>query len=254
MLKDLSQNLGQTNDKNNNVENFLKQIYENIFEAIKMHVENLPENVNQTQDKKIEQKIENETRLDRIEKNLENVTDGVFSLAEKLDIFGKVLESKNATTILNPVATTPNPVTISPKSVTAETTKTTYAKVTGNGWTIVKSKNNKRATLEKAITELKITGISTVKVTKNKEGFRFTGNQEEISAVTAELAKNNEIEVEDKKKIAPWIEIFDDAKDRCFEEFWRALREQNEGLSGMEEARLIRTKLFRDCSCHVIQI
>lgn len=32
MLKDLSQNLGQTNDKNNNVENFLKQIYENIFE------------------------------------------------------------------------------------------------------------------------------------------------------------------------------------------------------------------------------
>ncbi|EHU2109295.1 acinetobactin non-ribosomal peptide synthetase subunit BasA [Acinetobacter baumannii] len=32
MLKDLSQNLGQTNDKNNNVENFLKRIYENIFE------------------------------------------------------------------------------------------------------------------------------------------------------------------------------------------------------------------------------
>ncbi|HFV9278183.1 TPA: acinetobactin non-ribosomal peptide synthetase subunit BasA [Acinetobacter baumannii] len=32
MLKDLSQNLGQMNDKNNNVENFLKQIYENIFE------------------------------------------------------------------------------------------------------------------------------------------------------------------------------------------------------------------------------
>lgn len=32
MLKDLSQNLGQLNDKNNNVENFLKQIYENIFE------------------------------------------------------------------------------------------------------------------------------------------------------------------------------------------------------------------------------
>lgn len=32
MLKDLSQNLGQTNDKNNNVENFLKQIYENIFD------------------------------------------------------------------------------------------------------------------------------------------------------------------------------------------------------------------------------
>ncbi|WP_228305520.1 hypothetical protein, partial [Acinetobacter baumannii] len=27
MLKDLSQNLGQMNDKNNNVENFLKQIY-----------------------------------------------------------------------------------------------------------------------------------------------------------------------------------------------------------------------------------
>ena len=32
MLKDLSQNLGQMNDKNNNVENFLKRIYENIFE------------------------------------------------------------------------------------------------------------------------------------------------------------------------------------------------------------------------------
>ncbi|EOH6037383.1 acinetobactin non-ribosomal peptide synthetase subunit BasA [Acinetobacter baumannii] len=32
MLKDLSQNLGQMNDKNNNVENFLKQIYENIFD------------------------------------------------------------------------------------------------------------------------------------------------------------------------------------------------------------------------------
>ncbi|MDC5601439.1 acinetobactin non-ribosomal peptide synthetase subunit BasA [Acinetobacter baumannii] len=32
MLKDLSQNLGQMNDKNNNIENFLKQIYENIFE------------------------------------------------------------------------------------------------------------------------------------------------------------------------------------------------------------------------------
>ncbi|MDC4484690.1 acinetobactin non-ribosomal peptide synthetase subunit BasA [Acinetobacter baumannii] len=32
MLKDLSQNLGQTNDKNNNVENFLKRIYENIFD------------------------------------------------------------------------------------------------------------------------------------------------------------------------------------------------------------------------------
>ncbi|MDV7496107.1 acinetobactin non-ribosomal peptide synthetase subunit BasA [Acinetobacter baumannii] len=32
MLKDLRQNLGQTNDKNNNVENFLKQIYENIFD------------------------------------------------------------------------------------------------------------------------------------------------------------------------------------------------------------------------------
>ena len=39
MLKDLSQNLGQTNDKNNNVENFLKQIYENIFEqnSIEQH-------------------------------------------------------------------------------------------------------------------------------------------------------------------------------------------------------------------------
>ncbi|QER74647.1 acinetobactin non-ribosomal peptide synthetase subunit BasA [Acinetobacter baumannii] len=32
MLKDLSQNLGQMNDKNNNIENFLKRIYENIFE------------------------------------------------------------------------------------------------------------------------------------------------------------------------------------------------------------------------------
>ena len=32
MLKDLSQNLGQMNDKNNNVENFLKRIYENIFD------------------------------------------------------------------------------------------------------------------------------------------------------------------------------------------------------------------------------
>ncbi|MGM7310885.1 acinetobactin non-ribosomal peptide synthetase subunit BasA, partial [Acinetobacter baumannii] len=32
MLKDLSQNLGQMNDKNNNIENFLKQIYENIFD------------------------------------------------------------------------------------------------------------------------------------------------------------------------------------------------------------------------------
>ncbi|EKA63399.1 acinetobactin non-ribosomal peptide synthetase subunit BasA [Acinetobacter baumannii] len=32
MLKDLSQNLGQTNDKNNNVENFLKRIYENILD------------------------------------------------------------------------------------------------------------------------------------------------------------------------------------------------------------------------------
>ncbi|MFP0708940.1 acinetobactin non-ribosomal peptide synthetase subunit BasA [Acinetobacter baumannii] len=32
MLKDLRQNLGQTNDKNNNVENFLKRIYENIFD------------------------------------------------------------------------------------------------------------------------------------------------------------------------------------------------------------------------------
>ncbi|WP_373882769.1 AMP-binding protein [Acinetobacter pittii] len=32
MLKDLSQNLWQTNDKNNNLENFLKRIYENIFE------------------------------------------------------------------------------------------------------------------------------------------------------------------------------------------------------------------------------
>ncbi len=32
MLKNLSQNLGQMNDKNNNVENFLKRIYENIFD------------------------------------------------------------------------------------------------------------------------------------------------------------------------------------------------------------------------------
>jgi len=32
MLKDLSQNLGQMNDKNKNIENFLKQIYENIFD------------------------------------------------------------------------------------------------------------------------------------------------------------------------------------------------------------------------------
>ncbi|MDO7432051.1 acinetobactin non-ribosomal peptide synthetase subunit BasA [Acinetobacter baumannii] len=32
MLKNLSQNLGQMNDKNNNIENFLKQIYENIFD------------------------------------------------------------------------------------------------------------------------------------------------------------------------------------------------------------------------------
>lgn len=37
MLKDLSQNLGQMNDKNNNVENFLKQIYENIL--IKIPIE-----------------------------------------------------------------------------------------------------------------------------------------------------------------------------------------------------------------------
>lgn len=39
MLKDLSQNLGQMNDKNNNVENFLKQIYENIFDqnSIEQH-------------------------------------------------------------------------------------------------------------------------------------------------------------------------------------------------------------------------
>ncbi|VCX09516.1 hypothetical protein BANRA_03751 [Acinetobacter baumannii] len=37
MLKDLSQNLGQMNDKNNNIENFLKQIYENIL--IKIPIE-----------------------------------------------------------------------------------------------------------------------------------------------------------------------------------------------------------------------